>query len=130
MTKYLKISLFGFLVWLIPFVVSVAIFSIHEMQRPLFESIMPVTITACVVFFSLSHFKKTEADFLKEGVLLGAIWFAVNIIFDLMLFMEGPMKMPFADYMKDIGLTYLIIPIVTIGFGILLENKESKNDES
>jgi hypothetical protein len=45
MNKYLKISLFGFLVWLIPFAVSVAIFSIHETQRPLFESFMPLVIT-------------------------------------------------------------------------------------
>jgi hypothetical protein len=40
--------------------------------------------------------------------------------------MEGPMKMSFADYMKDIGLTYLIIPIVSIGFGYLLEFKNKR----
>ena len=129
MKKYLKIALFGFLIWLIVFLISIALFSIHETQRPLFESIMPVVITACAVFFSVFHFRKTEANFLKEGVLLGVIWFAVNILIDLMLFMEGPMKMSFAEYMKDIGLTYLIIPIVTIGFGYLLEfdnNRERK----
>ncbi len=126
MKKYLTISFYGFLIWLIVFVVSVAIFSIHETERPLFESIMPVVITLCVVFFSLLHFHKTETDFLREGILLGAIWFIVNILVDLLLFMEGPMAMPFAEYMKDIGLTYLIIPIITTGFGILLTNKENK----
>jgi hypothetical protein len=35
--------------------------------------------------------------------------------------MEGPMKMPFIDYMADIGLTYSLIPIITVGFGYLLE---------
>ena len=40
-----------------------------------------------------------------------------------LLFSEGPMKMPFADYIKDIGLTYLIIPMVTLGFGYLLQQK-------
>ena len=126
MRKYLKIALSGFLIWLIVFLISIALFSIHETQRPLFESIMPVVITACAVFFSILHFRKTEANFLKEGVLLGVIWFTVNILFDLLLFMEGPMKMSFTDYMKDIGLTYLIIPIVSIGFGYLLEFKNNR----
>jgi hypothetical protein len=31
--------------------------------------------------------------------------------------------MPFPDYMMDIGLTYLIIPTITIGFGSVLEKK-------
>lgn len=31
------------------------------------------------------------------------------------------MKMSFADYMMDIGLTYLIIPAVTLGFGYSLQ---------
>ena len=86
MKKYLKIALFGFLIWLIVFLISIALFSIHETQRPLFESIMPVVITACVVFFSILHFRKTEANFLKEGVLLGVIWFAVNIFFSICCF--------------------------------------------
>jgi len=127
MKKYLKIVLFGFLIWLIVFLISIALFSIHETQRPLFESIMPVVITACAVFFSIFYFRKTEANFLKEGVLLGVIWFAVNILFDLLLFMEGPMKMSLTDYMKDIGLTYLIIPIVSIGFGYLLEFENNRD---
>lgn len=34
------------------------------------------------------------------------------------------MKMGFVDYVKDIGITYLIIPIVTIGFGFMLETRK------
>jgi len=37
------------------------------------------------------------------------------------MFMWGPMKMSFINYMMDIGFTYLIYPIVTIGFGSVLE---------
>ena len=59
-----------------------------------------------------------------EGVRLGAVWLAISLFIDLLHFMEGPMKMPLADYLKDIGLAYLIIPIITIGFGYLLERYE------
>ncbi len=119
--KRLRVGLFGFLTWLVPFVVSILIFPIRESQRPLFESIMPVVVTACVVAFSILYFRKLEGGFLREGILIGVVWFAINIVLDLLMFMEGPMKMPFPDYMMDIGLTYLIIPTVTISSGYLLE---------
>jgi hypothetical protein len=120
--KYLKIGLFGFLTWLIVFVVSVLMFPLKTSQRLLFESIMPVVITCCAVFFANLYFKNLKANFLQEGLLIGVVWFIVSLAIDLPLFLlEGPMQMPLADYMMDIGVTYLIIPIVTLGFGLLLE---------
>lgn len=114
---------YGFLVWLIPFVVAVFIFPLKKSGSPLFESIMPVVISLCVVMFLNLYFKKVEAHFLKEGFVLGLVWFAVSIAIDLSMFMWGPMKMTFADYMMDIGLTYLMIPIITVGFGLFVEKK-------
>ena len=118
--KYVRVGLFGFLTWLIPFGVSVLIYPIHDSQRPLFESIMPVVVTLCAVGFAILYFRRVRVDFLREGVLTGVAWLAINILLDLLMFMQGPMKMPLADYMMDIGLTYLIIPTVTVGFGYLL----------
>jgi EamA domain-containing membrane protein RarD len=122
--KALKLGLiYGFLLWLIPFVVAILIFPIRTNLRPLFESIMPVVLTGCVVFFVTLYFTKVEAGFLREGILLGVIWFAISLGLDLLLFMWGPMAMSFADYLMDIGLTYLIFPLVTIGVGSLLESR-------
>jgi len=126
MKKYLKVVLFGFFTWLIPFVVSFFIFPLRTSQRPLFESIMAVVVTICAVLFAVRYFRKVKASFLQEGVLIGVVWFLVNIVLDLLLFMEGPMKMSFADYMADIGLTYLIIPAVTFGLGYSLQKKTAR----
>ena len=113
-----KILLYGFLIWLIPFIVAFLIFPIKESNLPLFESIMPVAVTLATVLFSVLYFKNVSANYLKVGVLLGLTWFAISLVIDLPLFMyEGPMKMTFGDYMMDIGLTYLIIPIITTGYG-------------
>jgi hypothetical protein len=100
------------------------IFPLHQTERPLFESIMPVVIVACVVFFSVLYFCRVTSEFQREGARLGAAWLAISLFIDLLLFMEGPMKMPLVDYLKDIGLTYLIIPTITVGFGYLLERCE------
>ncbi len=124
MNKYLKIGLFGFLVWMIPFLVSFLIFSIHESNRPLFESIMPLVLTITVVIFSVLYFKKLKKDYLNESILVGVVWLIINFIIDLIMFLpDSPMQMSFVDYMMDIGITYLIIPTVVIGIGYLLEKK-------
>ncbi len=122
--KLPKAPLYGFLVWPGPFAVSVLIYPLHSSQRPLFESIMPVVITACVVFFSILYLRRITSGFLSEGVRIGAVWLAISLFIDLLLFMEGPMKMSLLDYVKDIGLTYLIIPTINIGFGYLLGRYE------
>ncbi len=118
-----KALLYGFLVWLIPFIVAILLSSVRKHNRPLFESLMPVVITISAVPFLILYFSKLQAHFLKEAVLLGIIWLAISLILDLLLFMEGPMKMSFTDYMMDIGLTYLMIPTISIGFGCLLEKR-------
>ena len=118
--KSLKTALvFGFFIWLIPFLVSMLIFPIRTNDRPLFESIMPVVVTLSTVFLLIAYFKKIDTHFLREGIVLGILWFVVSIVIDLSMFMWGPMQMSFTDYMKDIGLTYLIIPSITIGCGFV-----------
>jgi len=119
--RYPRIVLLGFLVWLIPFVVAIAIFPLRESSRALFESIMPVVVALCVVLLCIPHFKRVDTGLLKEGFLLGVIWLLICLVLDLLMFMQGPMKMTLADYMMDIGLTYLIIPTITIGVGYIAE---------
>ena len=96
------------------------------MQRPLFESIMPVVIATWTVFFCILYFMSIKEGFQKEGILIGVVWLCMSIIFDLMLFMEGPMKMPLLEYTEDIAITYLMIPAITIGFGYLLDYTKRK----
>lgn len=115
--------LFGFLVWLVPFVISILIFPLKSNLPQLFESIMPVVLTLSLVFFLILYFKTVKGRYLKEGIVLGILWFVIAILLDLFMFMWGPMKMTFVDYMKDIGLTYLIIPTVAIGYGFLNERR-------
>ena len=119
-----KAILFGLAVWAIPFVVAVSIFQIRESDRVLFESIMPVAVVVAVVLFANLYFRNVEAAFLQEGVKLGLVWLAISIALDLLMFSSGPMKMSFMDYVRDIGITYMVIPAIAIGFGYLLEQRK------
>jgi hypothetical protein len=116
MRSWRRILVLGFVVWLAPFVVAFLTFPFRESARPLFESIMAVTVTATAVILGLTYLRRINGGFFREGLLLGVIWFVMCVLIDapLMLF-GGPMKMTFGAYMADIGLTYVIIPVVTSG---------------
>lgn len=128
MNKYLKIVIFGFLVWLIPFTVSFLVFPLKASMRPLFESIMPLILTIVVITLTYCYMKNINANFVREGIVIGIAWYIINIVIDLVMFLpESPMHMSFADYMVDIGLTYVMIPVITIGMGYLLSSKLEKH---
>lgn len=111
------------MIWVIPFLVAMFTFSFRESNRALFESIMPVTLAACIVGFAVKHFRAIEKDFLREGIIVGALWLVISLLLDFPMFSWGPMKMSAFDYIADIGITYLIIPVIVIGFGYILEEK-------
>jgi hypothetical protein len=117
-------SLYGFVLWLIPFAAAMVLFQVRNNQRPLFESIMPVVLAICATILADLYWRKVEVHFVREGILLGVVWLVISIVLDLLMFMWGPMRMSLANYMMDIGITYLIYPAITIGMGYLIEQRQ------
>ncbi len=69
--------------------------------------------------------------YLREGVILGLVWLAINVLIDLPLMLAGgPMQMTLGQYLADIGLTYLIIPAVTMGIGLGCEGVAKSVDRA
>jgi len=124
MTSLRRALLLGLLVWLVPFVVAVCIFPLKESQRLLFESIMPVTLAAVVTGCALLYFRKVPSPPMREGLQLGLIWWAISVAIDLPLMLSPPIRMPPLEYAADIGLTYLMIPILTLGIAAASRNRD------
>jgi hypothetical protein len=114
----------GVLIWLIAFAVAFALFPVRQANRPLFESIMPVVIAVATVFFGVRHLRGVGTDFVLAGFVMGVVWLAINIVIDLPLFLlAGPMQTTLGDYLADIGVTYLMIPVITTGLGAVLARR-------
>ena len=127
MNKNLKIVLFGFLVWLIPFAASFFIYPLKTPMYSLFESVMSVLIAIAAIIFSYLYFKDIKTNFVMEGIITGIVWFIIAIVIDLLMFMPAsPMHMNFNDYMMTVGVKYLIIPVVTIGTGYVAQGNTVK----
>ena len=116
--------IFGVLVWSIPFLVSFLIYPLKTADNPLFETIMPIVLVLVGSLFLFLYMKKDSHLTVLKGLELGLIFFIISIVLDLFMFMEGPMKMSFSDYMLDIGLTYLIYPILGTFYGLISNNGE------
>jgi hypothetical protein len=124
LNRYLKIIIYGFLVWLVPFAVSFMIYPLKIPIYPLFESILSVVIAISAVFFSYYYLKNTMDNYVMEGIIIGIAWFIISIALDLVIFMpSSPMQMSLTNYMTSIGPKYLIIPTLTIGMGYMSRNK-------
>lgn len=130
MTKKLvtKNILLGFLSWLIPFAVSFLFYKPDGETVVLyatFKSIIMVVgvISGCYLLFR--YFKFVDNDFIRNGVLVGLSWFAINIILDALILIPI-MKTTFADYFMAIGISYIAIPTISITIGYLLDRKTSK----
>ncbi len=126
MNKYVRNVLYGFLAWLIPFVASFFFYSREgelTIDIFLFKSIMIVVGSFSAAILLVSYFKNINVDYLKEGIIIGLIWFGINIVLDLLILI--PMSgMSITDYFTQIGLRYLAIPAMSIAVGTALKNKK------
>jgi len=111
---------YGFATWIIALAISFVAYPLKKAGDPLFETIMTLVLTTLAISSTMLRFRGLTSGFVREGVLLGVAMLLVNLVLDQPLFLAGPMAMPFVAYMKDIGLTYLVYPIVAVGTGVLL----------
>jgi hypothetical protein len=120
MKKFLRLVLFGFLSWIVTFGASICLFGLKKENEHTFEIIMGMVLTLCTVGFTLLYFRKIRTAFFREGVLLGLAFVACNILFDLPMFLAGPMRMPPERYFAEIGIAYFSMAIISIGVGCAL----------
>ncbi|EMY78917.1 hypothetical protein LEP1GSC060_0853 [Leptospira weilii serovar Ranarum str. ICFT] len=124
MKKYLiRIFSYGFLVWLIPFMVAIPFHTKDgKLQTDLFlfktVMILVGTLTGCVLLASLA----LKISGKKFPVLLsaGLIWLGINWGLDFLILI--PMsKMNAGDYFIQIGLRYLTMIFISFTIGWVVD---------
>ena len=109
---------FAILAWLLPFIAAIAMSPWRESRRPLFESLIAVALAGSTVFLASIYFRRPRVRYLAAGVRIGILWMLANWALDALMFSSGPMQMSLEQYVADIGVTYLMIPVITIGLGL------------
>ncbi len=120
-TAYLL--LFGFLSWLIPFLASIPFYSTQGgllVDVFLFKSIMIVVGSLVGTVLMVWLFIRIREGYLREGMLIGFSWLVINWVMDLLVLL--PMSgMDISTYFSQIGIRYLVIPIIAVSMGFVLE---------
>src|SRR5262245_63304767 len=114
MASWKKAISFGLMIWLIPFIVAFIAFPLKQSWRSLFESVMALTLSIVVVACAVRYFSRLKSASLGEGIRLGILWFAISVVIDLPLMLPPPINYTLVEYAADIGLTYLMMPTITI----------------
>ncbi len=114
-----RLLVYGFATWVIALAISFMIYPLKQAGDPLFETVMTLVLTALAVSATGLRFRRLEGGYVREGLFLGVVLLLVNVVLDLPLFLYGPMARPLGSYMRDIGYTYLVDPIVTVGTALL-----------
>ncbi|MDH3263506.1 MAG: hypothetical protein OEM24_05870 [Paracoccaceae bacterium] len=113
-----RLLVYGCLSWLVPFLAAFPFYGPGgelNVPLPLFKSAMVVIGGGIGVVLLVLAFHRVRPS-LATGLALGLLWLAINWGVDLLILI--PMSgMSRGDYAADIGLRYLLLPIIAAGMG-------------
>lgn len=117
-----RVILLGLTSWALPFALSFLFFDQTgkvTIPLPLFKSLMVVIGGGIGIGLLVLAFRRVQ-PILWSGLVIGFYWLAMNLILDLLVLL--PMSgMGFADYVYDIGLRYLLLPIMATAMGVVAQ---------
>lgn len=87
-----------------------------------FKSIMIVISVSVSMLLLIQYFKATKSNYLRNAGYLGLTWFVMNLALDILILLPLS-QMPMQDYVNQIAIRYLAIPIMAMGVGYILEKK-------
>lgn len=126
--KNWRTHFYGLLTWAIPFVVAIFFYDqtgTLQIPETLFKSIMIVIGGITGVVLLVLIFGKIAPTF-KNGLTIGIYWLLLNWALDSLVLI--PLSgQSFGEYFSDIGLRYLVVPVIAAAMGYVAERNAATN---
>jgi hypothetical protein len=123
MKSVLRFFLYGAAIWLAPFALGMSLIAVVNQESALFDTIMAIALGASAAWFSLLYLRRLPSADMRAGAMAGVGWAALAAALDAPVFMFGPYRMLIQDYVADIGLGYILIPIISASIGHALAQR-------
>jgi hypothetical protein len=124
MREIWRIIGYGSLTWLIPFIIALPFYSPGGtilIDSSLFKSIMIIAGASAGAVLIIRLYLKINDQYVLYGFVTGLIWLIINWILDLVILV--PMNgLDYSSYFYQIGLRYLMIPVMTVMAGFVAQN--------
>ncbi len=117
-----RTTMLGLISWAVPLLISFLFFDRSGqlvVPQALFKSIMIVVFGGLGAALLVAAFRRHRPA-LRSGILIGCYWLFLNLALDLIILL--PLTgMGLTDYVFDIGLRYLLIPVMGAAMGAAAE---------
>ena len=120
----LKRLAYGAILWLVPYVTAIPLMPLMHSDNMLFKTIMIVEGALIGAALTAHYFLSVERDFLREGLMLAAIWITLNWLLDIVALLPF-IRQTLPRYFAEIGLRYLAIAAPAVAVGYVLERKSA-----
>ena len=112
----------GVLIWIFTYLISVIV-QMFELNNTLYYNlILPLSIIIVTGFFGIIYIREINEDELIEGILVGILFIAIDIILDTVFFIILHNKnILFSNFLNHIILMSIIILIITSFLGYLAQ---------
>lgn len=119
-----RVTLFGLLSWAIPFAASIPFFSPDTgliIPLTLFKSLMVVIGSGSGIWLLVWAFKRAQPG-IFIGFVVGIYWLIINWVLDFVVLLPMSGDTPL-EYFYDIGLRYLVFPIMAAALAFMGRTK-------
>jgi uncharacterized membrane protein YpjA len=120
--RMLKKVGYGLVLWVVPYATAIPLLPLMQRDLVFFKTIMIVEGTLVGGVLTALYFLRVERNFLREGIVLAAVWIVVNWALDFVALLPFT-KMPLDRYFIEIGARYLAMAAPTVVAGFLLERR-------
>jgi len=125
---WLSALICGFLVWLAPATLDFLLFPSMTSARNILDALLVVALVLTTIACTVRYFKTADGGYLKQGIEIGVLWFLMAVGIGLAVTALFPAYTPRVsgapiEFLMNIGVFFLLVPVITISFGYILAKK-------
>ncbi len=112
----------GVILWAVPYVTAIPLLPLMQSDLVFFKTIMIVEGALLGGLLTAIHFTRVQTGYLREGILLAAIWITLGWLLDLVALLPFTQQ-SVPRYFMEIGLRYLAITAPTVVVGYVMQRR-------
>lgn len=122
MSHFSRVMTYGLISWMVPFLVSMAFAGrggYIQGDYAVFRTTMFIASTFTTAVLLAAHFRHITRKYLREGILVGAVWLEINLSLDFMIVVPRS-GLGMMTYLTQVGVDYVGIPVLAVLVGYFL----------
>lgn len=105
----------GLLLWGVLFAVASVLYPWSVAAPRVFKSVIVVVMASVTTCVAIAYLRDLEGRILGRALFASMVWPLMCVTLDLVILMVRPPRLSIREYMADVGLTYLIVPVIVLG---------------